>query len=103
MNSETYLDFCFVKEASGNFAAEIDKLLSDLFKDVRLNWYLDEKSMDGVDIVVAEVKGMSNWESVVETNEYIENHAEDTFWEYLQGFQMNVYTAKRGCNTCGTH
>lgn len=103
MNSETYFDFCFVKEATGNFAAEIDKLLSDLFKGVRLNWYLDEKSIDGADIVVAEVKGMSNWESVVETIEFIENHAEDTFWEYLHGFQMNVYSAKRGCNTCGTH
>ena len=31
MNSETYIDFCFVKVASVNFASEIDKLLSDLF------------------------------------------------------------------------
>ncbi|WMX57874.1 hypothetical protein [Peribacillus sp. R9-11] len=103
MNSETYLDFCFIKEASGNFATEIDKLLSDLFKDVRLNWYLDEKSIDGVDIVVAEVKGMSRWESEEETMEFIENYAKDTFWKYLKGYQMNVYMAKRGCNTCGTN
>ncbi|MED4691909.1 hypothetical protein [Peribacillus frigoritolerans] len=103
MNSETYFDFCFVKEATGNFAAEIDKLLSDLFNGFRLNWYLDEKSMNGIDIVVAEVKGMSGWESEEETIEFIENHADARFWKYLQGYQINVYSAKRGCNTCGTH
>ncbi|MDF9761931.1 MULTISPECIES: hypothetical protein [Peribacillus] len=103
MNSETYLDFCFIKEASGNFAVEIDMLLSDLFKDVRLNWYLDEKSIDGVDIVVAEVKGMSRWESEEEAIEFIEIHAGDLFWKHLHGYQLNVYMTKRGCNTCGAH
>ncbi|MFA1710228.1 hypothetical protein ACDX66_00755 [Peribacillus frigoritolerans] len=103
MNSETYIDFCFVRVASVNFASEIDKLLSDLFNGFRLNWYLDEKSMNGIDIVVAEVKGMSGWECEEETIEYIENHADDRFWIYLQGYQINVYSAKRGCNTCGTH
>ncbi|MBU8878022.1 hypothetical protein BGM26_03330 [Bacillus sp. FJAT-29790] len=103
MNSETYLDFCFVREASGNFASEIDKVLSNLFKGVRLNWYLDEKSKDGVEIVVAEVKGMSRWESEEETIEFIEGHAEDVFWEYLQGYKMFIYPNKKGCNGCGTH
>ena len=103
MNSETYIDLCFVKKTSENFAAEIDKLLSDLFKGVLLNWYLDEKSIDGVDIVVAEVKGMSKWESEEETIEFFENHADETFWIYLQGYQISVFVAKRGCNTCGTH
>ena len=59
--------------------------------------------MNGIDIVVAEVKGMSGWESEEETIEFIENHADDRFWKYLQGYQINVYSAKRGCNTCGTH
>ncbi|MEY8732333.1 hypothetical protein AB9M92_08755 [Peribacillus frigoritolerans] len=103
MNSETYIDFCFVKVASVNFASEINKLLSDLFNGFRLNWFLDEKSMNGIDIVVAEVKGMSGWKSEEETIEFIENHADDRFWKYLQGYQINVYSAKRGCNTCGTH
>lgn len=103
MNSETYLDFCFVREASGHFASEIHDILTNLFKEVRLNWYLDEKMMDGIEIVVAEVKGMSRWESVEETISYIEEHAGELFWEYLQGYQMNVYPVKRGCSTCGTH
>ncbi|CAM3653220.1 hypothetical protein [Cytobacillus oceanisediminis] len=103
MNSETYLDFCFVREASGNFALEVDQMLTELFKGVRLNWYLDEKNEDGMDIVVAEVKGMSKWGSEDETIDFIEDHAGDSFWRYLQGYQMYIYPAKRGCGSCGTH
>ena len=103
MNSETYLDFCFVRAEKGHFASEIHEILTDLFKDIRLNWYLDEKMKDGVEIVVAEVKGMSGWESEEDTIEFIEQHAEGEFWEYLQGYQMYVYPAKRGCSGCGTH
>lgn len=103
MNSETYLDFCFVREASGNFASEVDQMLTELFKGVRLNWYLDEKNEGGMDIVVAEVKGMSKWESEDETIDFIEDHAGDSFWRYLQGYQMYIYPAKRGCGSCGTH
>ena len=103
MNTETYLDFCFVRETIGNFSFEVDQMLSELFKGVRLNWYLDEKSEDGVEIVVAEIKGMSKWESEEETIDFIENHAGETFWKYLRGYQMYVYPAKRGCNCCGTN
>jgi hypothetical protein len=103
MNSETYLDFCFIRVASGNFAAEIHRMLTELFKDIRLNWYLDEKTEDGIEIVVAEVKGMSRFQSEQETIDYIEEHAGESFWKYLQGYQMNVYPAKRGCGSCGTH
>lgn len=103
MNNETYLDFCFMREASGHFASEIHRMLTDLFKGIRLNWYLDEKTKDGVDIVVAEVKGMSRWESEEETIRFIEEHADEAFWSYLQGFQMNIYPVKRGCGSCGTH
>lgn len=101
MNSETYLDFCFIRSATGNFSAEIDKMLAKLFKGVRVNWYLDEKLEDGVEIVVAEVKGMSRWQSEDETIEFIEDNAEDAFWEYLQGYKMFIYPDKRGCNNCG--
>ncbi|MED3553323.1 hypothetical protein ACTHO0_22435 [Cytobacillus praedii] len=103
MNSETYLDFCFIRKSSGNFAAEVDEMLSRLFKGVRLNWYLDEKIEDDMEIVVAEVKGMSKWQSEEETIAYIEEHAEETFWDTLQGYKMFIYPAKRGCGSCGTH
>lgn len=103
MNSETYLDFCFIRPAKGNFAEEIDKMLSKIFKGIRVNWYLEEKLEDGVEIVVAEVKGMSRWQSEDETIQFIEEHAEDAFWECLQGYKMFIYPNKRGCNSCGAH
>ncbi|MBN6885170.1 hypothetical protein ACUXCC_000300 [Cytobacillus horneckiae] len=101
MNSETYLDFCFIREASGDFSSEINQILSTLFDGIRLHWYLDEKSDDGMDVVVAEVKGMSKWQSEEETIDFIEEHATQSFWDYLQGFQFIVYPPKRGCGSCG--
>lgn len=103
MNNETYLDFCFIREGSGNFSSEIDSLLTELFKGVRLNWYLEEKTAEGAEIVVAEVKGMSRWGSEEETIQYIEEHAGEKFWDYLQGFKMFIYPATRGCGSCGAH
>ncbi|MBP2239553.1 hypothetical protein J2Z40_000106 [Cytobacillus eiseniae] len=103
MNSETYLDFCFIRNASGNFKEEIDQLLSKLFKGIRLNWYLDETIENGIEMIVAEVKGMSRWQSEDETIEFIEGHADESFWEYLQGYKMFIYPEKRGCTSCGTN
>ncbi|MEQ2525418.1 hypothetical protein WMO40_01790 [Bacillaceae bacterium CLA-AA-H227] len=103
MNSETFLDFCFIREASGDFGTEIDVMLKELFKGTRLHWYLDEKKVDGADVVVAEVKGMSRFQSESEVIQYLEERGEDAFWEYLQGYQMYVYPNKKGCNSCGDH
>jgi len=104
MNSETYLDFCFVREHKGPFAEEIDSLLKALFKGVRVSWYLDEKTEEGVDIVVAEVKGMSRWQTEDEVIEHIEEHARDDFWNYLQGYKLFVYPNKKGCGSgCAGH
>ncbi|MEH7386192.1 hypothetical protein V7147_12355 [Bacillus sp. JJ1521] len=103
MNSETYLDFCFIRDATGNFTVEVDELLKKLFKGVRLNWYLEEKTEEGIEIVIAEVKGMSRWQTEEEAIEYIETHAERTFWSYLQGYKMFIYPAKKGCSSCGVN
>lgn len=104
MNNETYLDFFFIRSAVGGFSKEINQLLSKLFEEVRLNWYLEEKGADGAEIVIAEVKGMSYWRSEEEVLKYLEDHAGGDFWEYLQGYKMFVYPARmRGCNSCGTN
>lgn len=103
MISETYIDFCFMRKQTGQFAADIDELLKNLFGKKRLNWFLEEKSMEGADMVVAEIKGMSDWGSEEETIQFIEENASDEFWEYLQGYKMFIYPVKRGCNSCGTH
>ncbi|CAH2716153.1 hypothetical protein BACCIP111895_03337 [Neobacillus rhizosphaerae] len=103
MTSETYIDFCFVRPESGGFAAEIDELLKNTFAKKRLNWFLEEKAIEGAEMVVAEIKGMSDWFSEEETIQYIEEHAGEKFWEYLQGYKMFIYPVVKGCNSCGTH
>jgi hypothetical protein len=104
VNSEAYLDFCFVREERGGFAAEIEGLLKTVFRGIRVNWYLEEKRVEGADIVVAEVKGMAPWKSEEETLHYLEEQAGETFWEYLQGYQMYIYPNNpKGCGSCGTH
>nr|WP_263323222.1 hypothetical protein [Neobacillus sp. Marseille-Q6967] len=97
MISETYIDFCFMRAQSGGFAAEIDELLKRTFGKNRLNWYLEEKTLDGAEMVIAEVKGMSFWSSEEETIDFLEENAEEKFWEYLQGYKMFLYPAQRGC------
>ena len=55
-------------------------------------------------MVIAQVKGMSKWGSEEETIQFIEEHADETFWEYLLGYQMFIYPAKMGgCSSCGSH
>jgi len=103
MNSETYLDFCFIRKQTGEFSSDIDGLLKSLFGKKRLNWFLEEKTVDGAEMVIAEVKGMSDWGSEEETILFIEEHADSRFWEYLQGYKMFIYPVKKGCNSCGTH
>lgn len=103
MKNETYLDFCFIREEKGNFSNEIHHLFNNLFSEKRLNWFLDEKIQDGLEIVVAEVKGMSDWESEQDLLHYLEKCAATQFWTYLQGYQLYIYPYKKGCHSCGLH
>ncbi|MBS4209222.1 hypothetical protein [Bacillus sp. FJAT-50079] len=103
MNSETYIDFCFIRNKTGHFAEEIQQLLKELFKGMRLQWYLDEKVKDDLEIIVAEIKGMSKWQSEQEAIDYIEATAKEDFWMFLQGYQMSIYPQTKGCVSCGTH
>ncbi|MDP4083359.1 MAG: hypothetical protein Q8934_01965 [Bacillota bacterium] len=103
MNNETYIDFCFIRKESGEFSDEIDQLLKTIFNGKRLNWYLEEKIIEDTEMVVAEIKGMSNWVSEEETIQFLENQAGEKFWDYLQGYKIFIYPNVRGCNSCGTH
>ncbi|GIN61049.1 hypothetical protein J27TS8_10420 [Robertmurraya siralis] len=100
MISETFLDFCFIRKASGNFGNDIEQILQSLFKGTKLHWYLDEKEIEEAEVVVAEVKGMSRWQSESEVIQFLEEHASEHFWEFLQGYQMYVYPVQKGCNSC---
>lgn len=104
MNNETYLDFCFIRESVGNFSFEINEMLKQLFVGVNVDWYLEEKTIDNAEMVVAEVKGMSNWRSEKDALQFLEQHGTAEFWQYLQGYKMFIYpVTMRGCNSCGTH
>lgn len=95
--SETYLDFCFIREFSGQLATDVKMMFEQLFKYERLHWYLDVKEDNGAEIVVAEVKGMSRWESEQEVIDYLEDNASDLFWNALQGYQFQVLPVLKGC------
>ncbi|OCA85134.1 hypothetical protein [Pseudobacillus wudalianchiensis] len=103
MNNETYLDFCFIRPEQGEFKQEVDRLLAELFSGKRLKWYLEEKKQDGLEVVVAEVKGMSNWSSEEELVLHLEDEADERFWNYIQGYQFYIYPFTKGCGSCGTH
>lgn len=99
MNNEAYIDFCFIREDRGGFSSVIDNMLKSMFVNQRLSWYLDEKKIDGAEMVVAEIKGMSTWKSEEEAMVYFEENADVLFWEYLQGYKMFIYPA----STPGMH
>ncbi|MFD1037756.1 hypothetical protein ACFQ3N_04940 [Virgibacillus byunsanensis] len=102
MASETYLDFCFVQKKAGTLGAKVYSSFEKIFKrERRLHWYLDEKEENGAEIVVAEVKGISRWGSEEEVIEYLEETAEEDFWNALQGYQFQVLPVKKGCCKSG--
>ncbi|WP_245831001.1 hypothetical protein [Sediminibacillus massiliensis] len=102
IKSETYLDFCFITEKTGELAVEVKTMFEQLFQNERLHWYLDVKEKIGAEIVVAEVKGMSNWKSEQEVIDYLEEHASEKFWTILQGYQFQVLPVMKGCRPSGS-
>ncbi|MBU7595555.1 hypothetical protein [Metabacillus halosaccharovorans] len=103
MRNETYLDFCFIREGTGNFSQEINLIFTEIFNGKRLYWYLDEKNQDGLEIVVAEVKGMSDWNSEEDLLHHLEEHGGNPFWNYIQGYQFVIHPDMKGCKSCETH
>ncbi|WP_245807675.1 hypothetical protein [Halobacillus massiliensis] len=102
MINETYLDFCFIQPKTGRLSVTVQEMFQSLFKGQRLHWYLDHKIVNDLEIVVAEVKGMSRWTSEEEVIDHLEENAGEDFWSTLNGYQLYVYPAGR-CGTCGTH
>ncbi|MCK6259072.1 hypothetical protein LCY76_21100 [Fictibacillus sp. KIGAM418] len=101
MNNETYLDFCFIRNTAGGFSGVIDGMFRELFGGQRLHWYLDEKKCGDIEMVTAEVKGMSVWESEAAVLAHLEQQGTEMFWKYIQGCQFSIYPAMKGCGSCG--
>ncbi|MFD1359347.1 hypothetical protein ACFQ4X_15600 [Fictibacillus halophilus] len=102
IKNETLIDLCFIRSVGEGFEKEIDELLQSMFVEQHLYWYLDGKQAEGANIVVAELRGMSTWESEEDVLNFLENQAVPQFWEYLQGYQIQVFAAKKGSANCGS-
>ncbi|MGG1519998.1 hypothetical protein ABE504_31725 [Paenibacillus oryzisoli] len=93
MPCEFTLDLCFIRDdAQISLPAMIDRQLHGMFAG-KGTWYIDHKVEDGLEIAVAEVKGMGTWESEGELLRYIEETGTDPtqdIWDYLQGYQVQV-------------
>ncbi|UJF33840.1 hypothetical protein [Paenibacillus hexagrammi] len=107
MPCEFSLDLCFIREhAPEPFQDVIEGELRKLFAG-RGTWYIDCRKEAGLDIAVAEVKGLAAWESEEEVLRYIEDFREssrDTVpvqdcWDHLQGYQVQV-TPKIDAGCC---
>ncbi|KRF04162.1 hypothetical protein ASG89_22555 [Paenibacillus sp. Soil766] len=104
MPSEFTLDLCFIREhAQSPFYTIIEQQMSELFVG-KGTWYVDLREQEGLDIAVAEVKGLAIWESEADVLRYIEAHtgsglpAEQDCWVHLQGYQVKVMPkADAGC------
>jgi hypothetical protein len=102
MNSETYIDFCFIRETEEEpFAGEIERQLQKLFGKSRLRWHIYGRQEENMDIMMVEIKGMSGWQTNEEAETFIKNKADDVFWDYLQGYQMFIFPQTKGCGSCG--
>ncbi|MFD0698181.1 hypothetical protein ACFQZT_29325 [Paenibacillus sp. GCM10027628] len=104
MPSEYALNLCFIREHTESlFLTAIDKELYRLFAG-KGTWYIDEREESGLDIAVAEVKGLAAWASEDEVILYIEENMlpvsipDSECWEHLQGYQVKVSPkADAGC------
>ncbi|WP_079913255.1 hypothetical protein [Paenibacillus sp. 32352] len=105
MASEFALDLCFIREhAQPPFKTALDQQLQELFAG-RGSWYIDYREEEGLDIAVAEVKGLGIWESEDDLICYIEDSIENdgnsasSCWGHLQGYQVKV-TPKEDAGCC---
>ncbi|WP_054028397.1 hypothetical protein [Bacillus sp. FJAT-28004] len=96
MPFEFTLNLCFIREHTQSpFQSVINQQLQGLFAG-KGSWYIDHREEEGLDIAVAEVKGLATWETEDEIIRYIEESArmdsasESACWDHLQGYQVSV-------------
>jgi len=108
MKSECFFDFCFIctpLEKQENLKDAVEDELFNLFGE-SLHWYLDWRKNEEYEIVVAEVRGMEKWRSEEEVLFFLEERAHTEFWQWLQGYRLQVYpnqAKEKGCGGCGCH
>lgn len=102
--SEFSLDLCFIREADvpgePDFKETVEQELRVLFAPYG-QWTVSLKREGPVDIAVAEMKGIGPWCSEDETLAYVETKAGERFWQWLQGYRLQVEPKEdAGCCKC---
>ncbi|HLS60780.1 MAG TPA: hypothetical protein VK044_06590 [Virgibacillus sp.] len=97
------MNLCFIRAKIGNLSEEVDQLLQGIFKEMDFSWQLEEKDIDEAELIIAKISGLSTWTKEEEVVCFIENHASETFWEYLHGLEITNYPVQKGCNLCESH
>ncbi|MEX2460239.1 MAG: hypothetical protein WD469_02870 [Paenibacillaceae bacterium] len=91
MKAEFFLDLCFIRTHVENkvFINLIEEQLKPLFAD-KGNWSVNCRREGPLNIVLAEIQGIWNWENEEMIFAYMEEEASPLFWEWLQGCQIEL-------------
>lgn len=79
---------------------EINQLLQTIFIGMDFTWDLEKKDMNEAEIVIAQLNGTSDWIREDEVVHYLDEKADETFWEYVYGLHIVNYPLVKGCNCC---
>lgn len=102
--SEFSLEMVFIREAEvtelPEFQAVIERELSRLFKPYA-QWSASGRTEGGLELVTAEMKGIGPWESEDEVLTYMDSKTDESFWNWLQGYRLQVEPKEdAGCCKC---
>jgi hypothetical protein len=101
--NETLIDFCFIREVQGGFKEEVDGWLLNVFGHQLLHWYIEESVRKGAEMVVAEIRGLSTWQTEQEILHELDTKGGALFWNTIQGCRLQVFSAQKGCGGCENH
>ncbi|MEX2105065.1 MAG: hypothetical protein WD907_07050 [Bacilli bacterium] len=103
--SEFFMYICFIRKQDNSTLDSFHELIHDMLTDIfagKVYWYLDSKTNDDLDIVVAELKGMVAWKTEEEVLDFLEKNSHPEFWEFVNGYHIQVYPNQSGstCTSC---
>jgi hypothetical protein len=91
MMVEFFLNLCFiqVQVREESFIDQIEAQLQQLFTD-KGGWIVKTAQEAQLEIVLAEVQGIWDWENEDMIFAFLEQEASSQFWEWLQGYQLEL-------------
>jgi hypothetical protein len=101
MDNEVILDICFIQSNTSPLKDKVQDELQRWFGS-QLNWYIDSKTEQDKQIVVAEVRGQGPWSNEDELLHHIEDEASEAMLESIYGYSVKIVKKrKKGCCACG--